>query len=149
MNKSAVHEACMKANNDQIQFITKLLFDLQNGSQNDAKSSAGDKHETTISNMQLEQEKLNKQLQIYVAHKAILSKINPSIVNSFVSAGGLISTNHGIIYISASIGKLSLPDIGNVMCISANSPLAMALKGLSIGDERMVLGKKYSIHQIS
>jgi hypothetical protein len=45
-------------------------------SKNDAKGSAGDKHETALSMMHIEQEKLNYKLREVVT-KAILDKIDP------------------------------------------------------------------------
>jgi hypothetical protein len=49
---------------------------LTEDSKNDAKGSAGDKHETALSMMHIEQEKLNYKLRKWL-QKAILDKIDP------------------------------------------------------------------------
>jgi hypothetical protein len=45
------------------------LLRLQEDSKNDAKGSAGDKHETALSMMHIEQEKLNYKLREVVTQK--------------------------------------------------------------------------------
>ena len=44
---------------DRIDVYKDMIESLSSDAQNDAKSSAGDKHETALSMMHLEQEKLN------------------------------------------------------------------------------------------
>jgi hypothetical protein len=52
-----------------------MIAALTEDSKNDAKGSAGDKHETALSMMHIEQEKLNYKLRKWL--KAILDKIDP------------------------------------------------------------------------
>ncbi|MFN7691071.1 MAG: hypothetical protein ACK5QU_08320, partial [Bacteroidota bacterium] len=70
--KEHVHAACLEELNNSIIFFQKALSDLKDGAQNDAKSSAGDKHETSLSMMQIEQEKIRKQLKEVQEMKASL-----------------------------------------------------------------------------
>ena len=48
---------------DRIDVFQDMISGLTIDAQNDAKGSAGDKHETALSMMHLEQEKLNYKLQ--------------------------------------------------------------------------------------
>ena len=48
---------------DKIDVFRDMITNLTIDAQNDAKGSAGDKHETALSMMHLEQEKLNYKLQ--------------------------------------------------------------------------------------
>ena len=48
---------------DKIDVFRDLISNLTIDSQNDAKGSAGDKHETALAMMHLEQEKLNYKLK--------------------------------------------------------------------------------------
>ena len=45
---------------EKINELRFMISDLTQDAQNDAKGSAGDKHETALSMMHLEQEKLNQ-----------------------------------------------------------------------------------------
>ena len=48
---------------DKIDVYQDMISGLSKDAQNDAKSSAGDKHETALSMMHLEQEKLTNKLK--------------------------------------------------------------------------------------
>ena len=61
---------------DKIDVFRDMIFGLTNDAQNDAKGSAGDKHETTLSMMHIEQEKLNHKLKEILNQRAILDKID-------------------------------------------------------------------------
>jgi hypothetical protein len=144
ITKTGIHQACIEAIQQRILFLKNLLEELQQGTFNDAKSSAGDKHETAISNMQLEQEKINKQLLAANEQYAQLQKVLPQVVNQQVAAGALLLTNHGWIYIAASLGKIKMGDV-EVFCVSHTAPIAIALKGKRIGEGAHVLNKSYHI----
>ena len=62
----------------KIKSIRQTVSNLTEDAQNDAKGSAGDKHETALAMMHLEQEKLSKQIQEQLQLKAILDKIDAS-----------------------------------------------------------------------
>jgi hypothetical protein len=147
ITKTDVYEACQEVIKQRISFLKNLLEELQQGTLNDAKSSAGDKHETAISNMQLEQEKLNKQLASAKEQYSQLAKISPQLVNGQMSAGALAQTNHGWIYISVSLGKIIVGDT-EVFCVSHTAPIALALKGKKVGESATVLNKLYQVEAL-
>ena len=60
---------------DKIDVYQDMILGLSNDAQNDAKGSAGDKHETALSMMHLEQEKLTNKLKETIVLKEILEKI--------------------------------------------------------------------------
>ena len=66
--------------------------ELMESNKQEGKSSAGDKHETALSMMHLEQEKLNYKLQEILAQKAILDKIDPNAKHTKISLGSLVQT---------------------------------------------------------
>jgi hypothetical protein len=61
--KNALLKKCKEQISSTILFLENHLKDLSSGAQNDSKSSAGDKHETARAMMQIEQEKVGKQLK--------------------------------------------------------------------------------------
>jgi len=122
----------------KITFIHNLLNELKNGTANDAKSSAGDKHETAISMMQLEQEKLNTQLHQLVLQKDIAQK-TPIILVPKIHNVALVKTTQGYFYILAPLGKIDFEGI-SIVCLSSAAPLALAMIGKHISGQ-FVFGK--------
>jgi hypothetical protein len=76
-----------------IDVFKDMIVALTEDSKNDAKGSAGDKHETALSMMHIEQEKLNRKLREVLDQKTVLDKIvliaETIIVGSLVKANGL------------------------------------------------------------
>lgn len=145
--KEHVHAACLEELNNSIIFFQKALSDLKDGAQNDAKSSAGDKHETSLSMMQIEQEKIRKQLKEVQEMKASLDKLNPHVVSRKINLGSLIKTNIGYFYIAVALGKLRLDQL-ELYVMSPQSPMAIKLIGLSVHDEIEMNSKKIVIQDI-
>lgn len=60
---------------DKIDVYQDMISGLSDDAQNDAKGSAGDKHETALSMMHLEQEKITQKLKEAIALQRILDRI--------------------------------------------------------------------------
>lgn len=111
-----------------------MIADLTFDAQNDAKGSAGDKHETALAMMHLEQEKLNQKLKEALEQKAILESIDISKKNVVVSLGSLVYTNSLTFFISQALPKIIIE--GNeIVALSPQSPLGRALMGKLPSDE--------------
>lgn len=145
--KQKLHAKCIELMDEKLAFLQNALLDLAQGAQNDSKSSAGDKHETARAMMQIEQEKLGKQLAEAKALKAELERINPEIVNQQVTKGSLVKTNLGYLYISAGLGKIVV-DTNSIMTLSAESPLGKQLMGLAANASLQINGTRYLIEEI-
>lgn len=124
-----------------------MISGLTDDAQNDAKGSAGDKHETALSMMHLEQEKLNHKLQEVLAQKAVLDKIDASVVHQKVALGSLVQTNGMWLFVSTALPKITLND-KTVFAISPQSPLGTALMGNDIGFTTEINGKKYVVEAL-
>jgi transcription elongation GreA/GreB family factor len=147
LNKEKIFEACLSEIDQRINFFQKLLNELSDGAKNDAKSSAGDKHETSLSMMQIEQEKIRKQLKEVQEMKAIFVKINPLINSSKINLGSVVQTNIGNFYIAVSIGKLNVNNT-ELFVISQQSPIANKLLGLTVNDQIELNARKIIIQAI-
>ena len=145
--KVEVHQACIVEVKNRIQFYNKLLNDLSEGANNDAKSSAGDKHETARAMMQLEQEKVGKQLKDAEEMSAFLEKINMQALQEKVTLGSLVKTNAGLFYIAAAIGKLNVKN-QEVYVLSSKSPLGAKLVGLRVNNKIEVNAKQFILESI-
>ena len=112
--------------------LQKVLDDLKNSGANETKSTAGDKHETALAMLQIEQANKRAQLQELLSQKAVLNKIDPTIETVTVVTGSLVVTAQNYFFISCALGR-SVVDGKNVIALSAQSPLGKVLMGLKKG----------------
>lgn len=96
-------------------------------SNNDTKSSMGDKYETGREMLQQEINNLQIQLNEVLKQQDFLKTI--LIKNSErAEKGAVIKTEKGLFYISVSLGEIIFEN-QKIFCISPESPLAKALNG--------------------
>ncbi len=127
--------------------LQQRLNDLKESGANETKSTAGDKHETALAMVQIEQANIRQQLEEALAQKAILEKINPEIVADKIIHGSLVITNNGYFFVSAALGKANVENLV-VIALSPQSPLGLKLMGLKVGDQIEVNGNKYFVEKI-
>jgi len=132
---------------DRIDAFRDMIAALTEDASNDAKGSAGDKHETALSMMHLEQEKLNHKMGEFIAHKNVLDKINPEAITAKVALGSLVKANSMYLFVSAALPKIMVDDI-TVIALSPQSPLGTKLMGMEAGGEFEISGTKYIIEKI-
>ena len=119
---------------DKIDVFRDTISDLTIDAQNDAKGSAGDKHETTLSMMHIEQEKLNHKLKEILEQKSILDKIDASANHTKIALGSLVQANGMMLFISAALPKITVDD-KSIIAVSPQSPLGSKLMGNEVGFE--------------
>ena len=129
---------------DRIDVFQDMISGLTEDAQNDAKGSAGDKHETALSMMHLEQEKLNYKLKEVLAQKKILNTIDDTITHKVIALGSLVTVNEMTLFISTALPKISLND-KTIFAVSPQSPLGSKLIGNRVGFEFELQGKNYKI----
>ena len=118
---------------EKIQELRFMISDLARDAQNDAKGSAGDKHETALAMMHLEQEKLNQKLSENLNQKALVDKIDANSKHNKVTLGSLVQANEMRFYISGALPKIQLEE-KTIIAVSSESPLGSQLMGKSEGD---------------
>ena len=109
-----------------------MISDLAQDAQNDAKGSAGDKHEIALSMMHLEQEKLNQKLAEIIAQKNVVDKIDADAIHTKVALGSLVQTNDMLFYISAALPKTQLEN-KTIIAVLSQSPNGRIVTGKQIG----------------
>jgi transcription elongation GreA/GreB family factor len=124
-----------------------MIAALTEDSKNDAKGSAGDKHETALSMMHIEQEKLNSKLKECLDQKVIFDCIDTTQIHNKVALGSLVTTNKLTVYISTALPKINF-DNQNIFAISPQSPLAEKMLGNQAGFEFEMNGVQYVILEI-
>ncbi|WP_375180769.1 hypothetical protein [Chryseobacterium sp.] len=128
MEKSKILEAVKSRIAEKIQKFEKLIEETR-ASNNDTKSSMGDKYETGREMLQQEINNLQRQLNESLNQQSIIQKIS-SDPSSKVQNGALVKTDKGLFYISASAGEIII-DHQKIMTVSAESPLVKAMYGLT------------------
>lgn len=145
--KQKIYHHYLNVINDKIVMLQKVLADLKESSSNETKSTAGDKHETALAMLQIEQANVQGQLQEALTKKMVLEKINPDLRASIIVNGSLIKTNRGYLWMSAALGKIQIENI-NVIALSQQSPLGQKLLGLKTGDSTGINNIEYIIEDI-
>ena len=130
--KQKIHQHYQQQVQDKIDAFRDMIAALTEDSKNDAKGSAGDKHETALSMMHIEQEKLNTKIAEYLNQKAILDKIDPSIVTKKVTLGSLAQANGMLLFVSTALPKISINN-KTIFAVSPQSPLGSKLMGNEVG----------------
>ena len=123
-----------------------MIDALTEGAANDAKGSAGDKHETALSMMHLEQEKLNHKLKEILEQKSVLDKIEANTVSSKIILGSLVKANNMYLFLSTALPKIVVEGT-TVFALSPQSPLGSKLLGSERGNEVEVNNTKYIIEE--
>jgi transcription elongation GreA/GreB family factor len=130
--KQEIHQHYTMLVQDKIDVFRDMIYALTEDSKNDAKGSAGDKHETALSMMHIEQEKLNRKLQEFLDQKTILEKINCNQNSTKISVGSLVQANGMWLFVATALPKIVIDD-KTIIAVSPQSPLGSHLLGKEIG----------------
>jgi transcription elongation GreA/GreB family factor len=146
--KQKIHQYYLQLVQDRIDVFKDMIVALTEDSKNDAKGSAGDKHETALSMMHIEQEKLNIKLREVLNQKAVLDKIDAANVSKNIIVGSLIRANGIYLYLSVALPKITV-DETSIIALSPQSPLGNKLLGNEVGFTFEINSTKYLIEEIS
>ena len=132
---------------EKISLLKKSYDELSESAANETKSTAGDKHETALAMLQIEQENTGRQLKEVLNQKSILEKIDPTLHTIEIVRGSIVNTNNGIFFMCIGLGKI-LVDENTVIALSPESPLGLQLMHLKQGDTFTFSGIDYIIERI-
>jgi transcription elongation GreA/GreB family factor len=133
MNKVALQQALIAALTEKRTYFQTLIDGIVNEMADNAKSSAGDKHETSTSMAQNEQEKIGQQIFELEKQIELVKHINPNHQATKIALGSVIKTAENTFYLSIGFGKI-VCDNEPVLCISPNAPLGKLFIGKSTND---------------
>lgn len=132
---------------DKVAMLQQTLADLKESGSNETKSTAGDKHETALAMLQIEQANNRGLLQDALEQHAGLKNINPNNVSQKVTNGSLVKTNKGYFFMSIALGKIVVDEF-TIFALSPQSPLGAKFMGMSIGHKTNVNGNEYLVEVI-
>ena len=133
--KSELLEIIHQKISEKIQKLEQLIAETR-ASNNDTKSSMGDKYETSREMLQQEINNLQVQLNEQLKSQQILKNINPN-PHKIVTLGSLVETEKGKFFIAVSLGEITFSQ-EKIFVISAESPLAKAMNGKKTGESFVV-----------
>lgn len=139
MNKLKILEITKNKLKEKILRFENLISETR-ASNNDTKSSMGDKYETSREMLQQEINNLQRQLNECLSQQSLLQKIT-SETSIKVQHGALVKTDKRLFFVSASLGEIIWENF-KIMTVSAESPLVQAMTGLHAGE-------KFSINNIN
>lgn len=144
ISKQAVVQEFLRQLDDKIDGYQFALDQLSISVLNETKSTAGDKHETALSMLQLEQSQVAKHMYEAIDNKTVFSQINFIDESLEARLGSLIQTNHGLYLLSLALPKIMI-DNKSVIAISIKSPLGEQLMGKKVGETIEVNSIKHTL----
>ncbi|MCG7855894.1 GreA/GreB family elongation factor [Flavihumibacter sediminis] len=149
-NKETIYRAFLQLIREKVLNLQTILGDLRESASNETKSTAGDKHETALAMLQIEQENTRRQLAEAMEQLAVLEKLDLGHGGEKVGKGSLVRTNRGMFFVAAAVGKIKMEEGSKVaeqtiISISPQSPLGKALMGKVVGDKVEVNKLEYRI----
>lgn len=146
--KQKIHAYYLQQVNDKIDAFRDMISALTDDASNDAKGSAGDKHETALSMMHIEQERLSHKLSEFLEQKAVLEKIDPQSKHTIIALGSLIRANNLYLFVSTALPKITIEE-KQVIALSPQSPLGQIIIGMTVADNFKIGNTDYIIEEIS
>jgi transcription elongation GreA/GreB family factor len=132
--KDLLFNHCENHINTKLKNYLKIDQELFKSLNEETKSSAGDKHETTRAMIQIEREKNSKRIkEIENSKKQLIVIKSVQSDNLKVSPGSIILTSNNNYFISIS-SEIYSSDTSKFYCVSTNTPIAKSYLGKKIGD---------------
>jgi hypothetical protein len=145
--KELIHAECLRILADKAAVMQSAWDEMREAAANDTKSTAGDKHETSRAMMQIEQDRLGKQMQDLQHQRALLSALHPSEKSEDLISGSLVLTSKGWFYMAIPLGKVSLND-EEYFIVSPQSPIGQQLLHKKVGSSFKLMNADYTIVEI-
>lgn len=145
--KQELYQLCLNFIEQRILTAETALLQAREASNDDTKSSAGDKFETTREMMAQDITRNKGLLMDGQQNRQLLLSLKDAPVSEGVRNGSLVYTNQGNFYISISAGQLSLNG-ENYFAISAASPVGQMMLNKKAKDTFTFNQKEYLIEKV-
>ena len=145
--KGELLKLCKSFVQDRILNAENAMQNAQQSANSEERSTAGDKHDTARAMSHLEQEKSAKYLDEAIKLKRAFSELLKAKSSDTIDFGSLVVTNQGTYFIALSMGAVKLND-NNYFVVSPTSPVAIAFKGLKLGDTATFNGRSFVVEEV-
>lgn len=148
--KSELFSHCYEFVNRRIENLQTAITGSQESANQESKSTAGDKHDTSRAMMQLEVERLSAQLAIAEKMLIELKQAEHYQAEKNSISGKIIQTEGANYFVAVAAGKISVKE-QDFFAVSSDSPVVIALKKRSKaadGEFFILNGKQIRITKI-
>jgi transcription elongation GreA/GreB family factor len=145
--KQELFNKCLRFVDERIASTENAINQAKDASQDDTKSSAGDKYETTREMMQQEISRHEAQLHEAKKLKHALLQIPVNKTAKSVENGSIVSTNNGNFFIAISAGQITVEG-KTYFVISSASPIGRLMLGLKKGEKFTFNGKAFEVEGV-
>lgn len=146
--KETLYRLCLNFMEQRIQTAEVALQQAREASNDDTKSSAGDKYETSREMMQQDIDRNKRLLMDAQENLRLLKVIEVNHDSEIVKHGSLVYTNNGAFYISVSAGQLTV-DGKAIFAISPSSPIGKLLLDKKKGDAFSFNDRKFVVEAVA
>ena len=143
--KAVILELVKQKVSEKVLKLEQLIAETR-ASNNDTKSSMGDKYETSREMLQQEINNLQLQLNEQIKSQQVLKNMNP-MAHKVAGLGSLVETEKGKFFIAVSLGDVIFNQ-EKIFVISAESPLAKAMHGKKQNEEFLINNLSQKIKNI-
>lgn len=145
--KDTIWQACLAHAEARIATAQEALAAARDASQDDTKSSAGDKYETGREMMQQEIDRNERLLAEAHAVKSALEASRPEELKKQGSMEAIIITDRGVFFLGPGIGILDTA-LGRVFALSPSSPIGQLLVGCVPGSIIRYNNTAYTVNEV-
>lgn len=133
---------------ERLAISTQTYNDALESRNNDTKSSAGDKYETSRAMMQQEMDNAESSIYQVKVFMNELQRLPVEEKSDIIISGSFVETNLGFYFLGLSLGKIEIQN-QIVYAISTASPLGKLLLHKKVGDEISLNNTKQIIKSIN
>ena len=145
--KQQLFAHCREHFSAAIKAAEAAIASAREASQNETKSSAGDKYETAREMMQQEIDMNTARLHQSQLQLSALERVDVSKAYERVQTGSLVHTSNGNFFIAVSAGHFTIDGI-KYYAISIESPIGRHMAGKQKGETFTLNGKQFTISVI-
>ncbi|MAM20180.1 MAG: transcription elongation factor [Gramella sp.] len=124
---------CREKIDEKVASLKKSMDGLKEDLENESKSSAGDKYETSREMINIEWNKLSQQLVEFEKQLKTLNRVQHLEPKETVQLGAIVDTGKARYFISVPAGEIYL-DHQRYYAIGVHSPIAQAMLGKKKGE---------------
>lgn len=146
-HKKRLQKKCIDIIEKRIAAIHIAMNDVQASANNEEKSSAGDKHETSRAISHLEKEIHARQLSSNIKEIESLLSVDCNNLYNSAGKGSLINCETISFFIVAGLGKLTFEN-EIVFLVSPGAPFSKVLSGKKAGDTIVFNKQEYTVKDL-
>ncbi len=145
--KKHLLDLCLQMQQERFETARKAMEDAQRSANQEERSTAGDKYDTSRAMSQNVVEMNARQMQEAQKELAILDTIHPGAASADVRLGSLVKTSGGNYYLAISGGSFKVQN-QTWLALSPASPLGREMWHKKEGDTFAFRGKTFRIDRI-